>query len=74
MLARLLIALIIATVGLSSCAEDVCPANAREYQHRQLTKINKKRKRSKGLFPKAMQLSKRKYPKRKPSTDTTEEL
>lgn len=56
----------------SGCSEAVCPANARQMQHRQLTKINKKRKRVRGLFPKAMKYEnrKRKAPKRQ---DTAED-
>ncbi len=55
-----------------SCAEKVCPANAREYQHRQLIEINSKRKMDQGLFPKAMHPSKRKTKKKKNNNQTND--
>jgi len=57
---------------LASCQQSVCPANAREYQHIQLRKINAKRKRDRGLFPKSYHPSKRKKKKAK-TTQTVEE-
>lgn len=58
---------------LSSCAEKVCPANGRETLHRQLTKINKKRKRDRGLFPKSMRnYQSKKKKKEEPETEETE--
>ena len=59
---------------MSSCAQPVCPANAREYQLRQLRDINSKRKRDVGLFPKSMHPSKRKYKKRKKEETEVEEF
>jgi hypothetical protein len=64
---------LIVLLVLSGCAEKVCPANAREYQHRQLREINSKRKRDHGLFPKSMDMSKRKKKKKKDNSNNSEE-
>ncbi|MFY0672213.1 MAG: hypothetical protein JXQ87_02335 [Bacteroidia bacterium] len=64
---------IIALLIFTGCAEKVCPANGREYHHRQLKKINAKRKRDFGLFPKSMEPSKRKK-KKKSSNNNSEEI
>jgi hypothetical protein len=64
---------LIALLVLSSCAEKVCPANAREYQHRQLREINSKRKRDHGLFPKSMDMAKRKKKKKEDNSNNSEE-
>ena len=59
---------------LASCAQPVCPANARESQLRQLRDINSKRKRDRGLFPKSMHPSKRKYKVKKKEKIEIEEF
>lgn len=46
--------LVFLALFLGSCAPKACPANAKEVHHRQLVKINKKRKVDRGLFPKSM--------------------
>ena len=57
-----------------SCGPEICPANGKEYQRRQLVKINHSRKRDKGLFPKSMHHKHRKYKKVEPKVPEEEEL
>ncbi|MCB0739104.1 MAG: hypothetical protein KDC92_16460 [Bacteroidetes bacterium] len=65
--------LVVTLFLLSGCAEEVCPANSRQIQHMQLTKINAKRKRDKGLFPKSMEnVQPRKKKKKEPANTTTD--
>ncbi|MBI3142791.1 MAG: hypothetical protein HYZ16_08185 [Bacteroidetes bacterium] len=56
-----------------SCAPQVCPANGREMQYRQLAKINQGRKPQKGLFPKSMRMENRKEKKNQNSIESVEQ-
>lgn len=68
-------------IATTACNRSNCPANSKESSHRQLTKINSKRKRDRGLFPKSYRPENRKAKKKKPeeapeenTTETTETL